>query len=49
MGNEAWTEALDWSGSDSFRSASRKDFVVDGTGKKAGVYKSAGGFSFMRV
>jgi hypothetical protein len=49
MGNEAWTEALDWPGSKKFKAATRKEFTVKDNGKSAGVYKSAEGFTFMRV
>jgi carboxypeptidase C (cathepsin A) len=49
MGNQAWTEALDWPGAKKFQSATTKDFKVKKNGKSAGVYKSAEGFTFMRV
>jgi carboxypeptidase C (cathepsin A) len=49
MGNEAWTEALEWPGSETFHSASKKAFKVKSTGKKGGVYKGAEGLTFMKV
>ena len=49
MGNQAWTEALEWPGADSFRAAHQRTFKVKTTGKSGGVYKSAEGLTFMRV
>jgi cathepsin A (carboxypeptidase C) len=49
MGNQAWTEALEWSGAKSFHAATQKNFRVKSTGKSAGVYKGAEGLTFMRV
>lgn len=49
MGNQAWTEALDWPGANHFRAAETKNFKVKSNGKIAGQYKSAEGLTFMRV
>lgn len=49
MGNQAWTEALEWPGAKKFRAATTKEYKVNKNGKSAGVYKSAEGFTFMRV
>jgi cathepsin A (carboxypeptidase C) len=49
MGNQAWTEALEWPGAKNFRAATTKEYKVNKDGKSAGVYKSAEGFTFMRV
>src|SRR6202021_3144232 len=49
MGNEAWTEVLEWPGQKSFQSASKKNFKVKSSGKTGGVFKSAEGLTFMRV
>jgi cathepsin A (carboxypeptidase C) len=49
MGNEAWTDALEWPGGNKFRTALSKDFKVESNGQVAGRYKSAMGFTFMRV
>jgi cathepsin A (carboxypeptidase C) len=47
MGNQAWTEALEWPGAKSFHAAKQKEFKVKF--KSGGVYKSAEGLTFMRV
>lgn len=47
MGNQAWTEALEWPGAKSFHGAAQKNFKVKS--KSSGVYKSAEGLTFMRV
>lgn len=47
MGNEAWTEVLEWPGAKSFQDAPKKDFKVNS--KSGGVYKGAEGLTFMRV
>ena len=49
MGNEAWTDALDWPGAKKFNAAKQKEFNVKSNGEVAGVYKSAEGLTFMRV
>ena len=49
MGNEAWTEALEWPGANSFQAAPRKKFEGESSGKVGGVYKGAEGLTFMRV
>ena len=47
MGNQAWTDALEWPGAESFRAAEQKNFKVKA--QTAGVYKSSQGLTFMRV
>jgi hypothetical protein len=49
MGNQAWTEALEWPGAQNFHSAVQKPFNVKATGQEGGVYKTADGLTFMRV
>jgi len=49
MGNQAWTDSLEWPGAKKFRAAHLKDFKVNGSGDIAGQYKSAEGLTFMRV
>lgn len=49
MGNEAWTEALEWPGAKNFHTAEYKNFTVQSTGLSVGYYKIAEGFAFMRV
>jgi len=47
MGNNAWTQALDWSGAEQFQQAQNMTWYVDGTA--AGSYKSAEGLTFLKV
>jgi cathepsin A (carboxypeptidase C) len=47
MGNQAWTEALEWPGAKSFHAAEHKEFKVKS--ESGGVYKSAEGLTYMRV
>lgn len=47
LGNEAWSNALPWSGGEDFASAKLKSWTVDG--KKAGEVKNHKNFSFLRV
>jgi carboxypeptidase C (cathepsin A) len=49
MGNEAWTEALEWPGAEKFHGAFQKNFTVKSNGEIGGVYKGAAGLTFMRV
>ena len=49
MGNEAWTEALEWPGAKNFHSAPQHRFKVGSGSKVGGVYKGAEGLTFMRV
>ena len=49
MGNQAWTDALEWPGAKRFRDAHMRDFMVKSNGQVAGQYKSAEGLTFMRV
>ncbi|KIL59541.1 hypothetical protein M378DRAFT_169205 [Amanita muscaria Koide BX008] len=47
VGNERWTLQLDWHGKEAFTSKELKEWKVDG--KKSGVYRSAGPFTFLTV
>lgn len=47
LGNNAWTEALEWPGQKSFNDAEVKDLTCNG--KKAGIVKSSGNFTFMTI
>jgi cathepsin A (carboxypeptidase C) len=47
LGNQAWTEALEWSGKSKFNKADIKSFKVNG--EEAGKYKAAGNFTFMQI
>ena len=49
MGNQAWTEVLEWPGAKKFQAATKKDFKVKSNGKVGGVFKTAEGLTFMRV
>ncbi|KAF6758881.1 serine carboxypeptidase, partial [Ephemerocybe angulata] len=47
VGNEKWTQNLEWSGQDGFRSLSKREWVVGG--KVAGETKSFGGLTFATI
>ncbi|KAF9007860.1 Alpha/Beta hydrolase protein [Cyathus striatus] len=47
LGNEAWINALDWSGQKDMLAAEKKPWIVDG--QKAGKVRSAKGLSFVTV
>jgi cathepsin A (carboxypeptidase C) len=47
IGVDAWTRALEWSGQDAFDAQKLRDWEVDG--KKAGVARSFGGFTFATI
>ncbi|KAK3379530.1 Alpha/Beta hydrolase protein [Lasiosphaeria ovina] len=49
LGNQAWTEALEWPGKKGFNKASIKDLTLDGADKEYGKVKAAGNFTFMRI
>lgn len=49
LGNEAWTEALDWSGHKRFVDSEKKDLTREGVDKAYGKVKSSGNLSFMRI
>jgi len=47
LGNQAWTEALEWKGKKDFNRADVKPLELDG--KEYGKFKSSGNFTFMRI
>ncbi|EGE09546.1 carboxypeptidase [Trichophyton equinum CBS 127.97] len=52
LGNQAWTDALEWPGHKKFAEAKLEDLkIVDNKnkGKKIGQVKSSGNFTFMRI
>ncbi|BFZ62094.1 hypothetical protein YB2330_003173 [Saitoella coloradoensis] len=49
IGNEAWTEALEWPGQKSFNAAKKHKFTMRESGEHVGDVKSNGNFTFMRV
>jgi cathepsin A (carboxypeptidase C) len=49
VGNEAWTEVLDWSGHKRFTDSEKKDLHREGSDKAYGKVKTSDGLSFMRI
>lgn len=49
LGNEAWTNALEWSGHESFADAKNKDLVIAGDDEAYGKVKTSGNLTFMRI
>jgi cathepsin A (carboxypeptidase C) len=47
LGNQAWTEALEWDGHADFAKAENKDLLLDD--KAYGKVKSSGNFTFMQI
>jgi cathepsin A (carboxypeptidase C) len=49
LGNQAWTEALEWSGKKDFNKAKINDLKLANADKEYGKVKAAGNFSFMQI
>ncbi len=49
LGNQAWTEALEWPGKTAFNRAEIKDLTLAGATKEYGKVKASGNFTFMQV
>jgi cathepsin A (carboxypeptidase C) len=49
LGNQAWTEALEWSGKKDFNRADIKDLNLGDAKKEYGKVKSSGNFTFMQI
>jgi cathepsin A (carboxypeptidase C) len=49
LGNQAWTEALEWPGKKDFNAAKIKDLKLAGAEKEYGKVKASGNFTFMQV
>ncbi|KAK0621431.1 extracellular carboxypeptidase [Bombardia bombarda] len=49
LGNQAWTEALEWPGKRAFNKASRGDLTLAGAKKEYGKVKAAGNFTFIQI
>ncbi|KAK3939928.1 putative carboxypeptidase Y precursor [Diplogelasinospora grovesii] len=49
LGNQAWTEALEWPGQKDFNKASKEDLKLAGADKEYGKVKASGNFTYMRV
>jgi carboxypeptidase C (cathepsin A) len=47
IGNRAWTEALDWRGSNSYKTTPMSTWTIDG--KVVGKYKTSGGLTYATV
>jgi hypothetical protein len=47
IGNSRWVQAMEWSGQKNFVGTPDRSFIVDG--KEAGVLKSHGTLSFLKV
>ncbi|KAK9318025.1 Alpha/Beta hydrolase protein [Lipomyces starkeyi] len=47
LGNQGWTNALEWAGSKEFQAAPTKNWTLDG--KTVGTVQNAGNFTFLRV
>lgn len=47
LGNQAWTNALEWAGAEEFRAAKTLDWTLDG--ETVGTVQNAGNFTFLRV
>jgi len=48
LGNQAWTEALEWPGQKDFNAAKIKDLTLE-NGDKTGTFKTSGNFTFARI
>lgn len=48
LGNQAWTDALEWPGKKDFNAAKTKDLQLE-SGHKTGTFKSSGNFTFARI
>ncbi|SPQ22939.1 3936653f-a44f-42a6-982c-4fbd3e4bf3b8 [Thermothielavioides terrestris] len=49
LGNQAWTEALEWPGKKAFNKAKIQDLNLAGAAKEYGKVKTSGNFTFMRI
>ena len=49
IGNAAWTDALEWNGSEEYGKVGRTDLRLGGAGEKIGEVKSSGNLTFMRI
>ena len=48
LGNQAWTDALAWSGAEQFAAAANQTWSL-ASGEEAGSFKSAAGLTFLKV
>ncbi|KAL9129473.1 MAG: hypothetical protein Q9217_002069 [Psora testacea] len=49
LGNNKWTDELDWYGSEEYGKVGRTDLKLGGAGEKIGEVKSSGNLTFMRI
>ena len=49
LGNEAWTNALEWSGHKDYAHTPLKDLKLLDDGSKIGAVKSSGNFTYIRI
>lgn len=49
LGNNNWTDALDWYGSSQYRRVGLTDLRLGGDGEATGQIKSSGNLTFMRI
>ena len=49
LGNQAWSDALDWRGHEKFSRAEREGLFLPGEEKEYGKVKSSGNFTFIRI
>jgi len=49
LGNEAWTEALEWKGQKKYNKAETQDLKLTEDGTKIGSVKASGNFTFIRL
>jgi len=49
LGNQAWTEALEWPGHEAYAKEEMADLKLSGEGDKIGSFKSSGNFTFIRI
>ena len=49
LGNQAWTEALEWPGQEAFNKASAGGLTLAGADEEYGKVKSSGNLTFMRI
>ena len=49
IGNAAWSDKLEWYGSEEYGKVGRTDLKLGGSGEKIGEVKSSGNLTFMRI
>jgi cathepsin A (carboxypeptidase C) len=49
LGNQAWTDALEWPGQKKFQDAKLESLKIDQSSKEYGKVKTSGNFTFMQI